>query len=121
MTNVPNPIYITSYYPSLPSSASSDPAQAVTSTTPNWKHIVLQNITITGSTNAGILWGLPELYISDIVFDNVKISATKGMVANFVTGAVFKNGSSITVSSGNAITTYKASITGINTTTGKAQ
>ncbi len=121
MTNVPNPIYITSYYPSTPSSPSSDPAQTVTSTTPNWKHITLTNITITGSTNAGILWGLPELSISDIIFDNVKISASKGMTANFVSGAVFKNGSSITVSSGNAITTYNASISGINLTTGKAQ
>jgi polygalacturonase len=121
MTNVKNAIYITSYYPSTPSSPSSDAAQTVTSTTPNWKHITLKNITITGATNAAILWGLPEVYISDIVFDNVKISATNGMKAYFVTGAVFKNGSSITASSGNAITTYKASISGINTTTGAAE
>ncbi|HEY4784952.1 MAG TPA: glycosyl hydrolase family 28 protein [Bacteroidales bacterium] len=118
MTGVTNPIYITSYYPSAPSSPSSDPAQAVTSTTPSWTHITLKNIIITGSSNAGILWGLPEQSISDIVLDNVKISATSGMKAYFVTGLIFKNGSSITVT-GNAITTYNASITGINLSTGK--
>jgi len=120
MTNVKNPVYITSYYPSMPSSPSSDSAQAVTATTPRWQHILLKNITATGSTNAGILWGLPEQSIMDVVFDNVKISATTGMEAYFVSGLVFKNGSSLTVTSGNAVTTYSASVSGINLTTGKA-
>jgi hypothetical protein len=55
----------------------------------------------------------------------VKISAKKGMVANFVTGLVFQNCSSITIPSGDAIISYKAEtvngsnvINGINTTTG---
>jgi hypothetical protein len=53
------------------------------------------------------------------VFDNVTIKATAGMKAYFVTGLVFKNGSSISVPTGNAVTTYNASVAGINLTTGK--
>lgn len=119
MTGVENPIYITSYYPSLPASPASDTAQPITATTPSWRHISLKNITIKGSTNAGILWGLPEQYITDVVFDNVQITASTGMKAYFVSGLVFKNGSSITASGGNAVTTYQASMSGVNPTTGK--
>lgn len=118
MSDVQNPLYITSYYPSLPSSPSSDTAQAVTATTPRWRHIILKNITITGSANAGILWGLPEQAIADVVFDNVKIHANAGMKAYFVTGLMFKNGSSISVPTGNAVTTYNASVSGVNLVTG---
>jgi hypothetical protein len=121
MTNVSTAIGIVSYYPKTPSDFS-DPAQTVSSTTPNWKDILLKNITITGAAEAGNLWGLPELSITNVVFDNVKISATKGMTANYVNGAVFKNGSQITVTSGNAfVSTYNSVISGINTTTGLAQ
>jgi len=121
MTGVTNPIDIVAYYPKTPSTPTADSAQAITSTTPDYMNITLKNITVTGSGNAGIIWGLPEVSISNIVFDNVQINASAGMKANFVTGAVFKNGSRITASSGNAITTYNASISGINLVTGAPQ
>jgi hypothetical protein len=121
MTGVTNPIDIVAYYPKTPSTPTADSAQAITSTTPDYMNITLKNITITGSANAGIVWGLPEISISNITFDNVQISASTGMKAYFVTGAVFKNGSRITASSGNAITTYNASISGINVATGAPQ
>lgn len=119
MTNVSTAIGIASYYPDIPADFT-DPAQVINSTTPYWKDIVLKNITITGSGEAGNLWGLPELSITNIVFDNVKISAAKGMTANYVSSALFKNGSKITVTSGNAfVSTHNATISGINTTTGQ--
>jgi len=124
MTNVADPINLCEYYPdnTIPSTASGDTAQPITSTTPVWKHITLQNITATGATTAGILWAVPEKPMVDLVFDNVKITATKGMTANFINGASFINGSKITVSSGNAfVSTYNSTITGINLTTGAAQ
>jgi polygalacturonase len=121
MTGVTNPIVIVSYYPSTPSKPSSDSAQTVTGTTPGWSDITLRNIIVIGSKNAGILWGLPELSISDLTFDNVKISASKGMKAYFVSGAKFINGSAIAVSRGNAITLYSATISGINATSGQAE
>jgi polygalacturonase len=121
MTGVTNPIDIVAYYPKTPSTPTADSAQPITSTTPDYMNITLKNITITGSANAGTIWGLPEVSVSNITFDNVQINASTGMKAYFVTGAVFKNGSRITASSGNAITTYNASISGINLVTGAPQ
>lgn len=122
MNNVKYPIYITSWYPHEPYPASSQTSQPVTSTTPLWKNITFKNITITNSTYAGIIYGLPEMYIDSVVFDNVKLNAVKkGLIANFITGLVFKNCSSISLpgSAGNAIVSpYDADITGINQTTG---
>src|SRR5579871_4221814 len=60
MTNVPTPVSIESYYPSLPSDPTTDPAQAVTAGTPIWENITIKNVTATGSSNAGILWGSPR-------------------------------------------------------------
>jgi polygalacturonase len=124
MNNVEWPFYITSYY-NTSSPSTSDPAQAVTSTTPSWREIYFKNITVTNSTYAGFLWGLPEQYIDNVVFDNVKIAATsRGMQTCFVDTLIFKNGSSITIpgSKGNAI--YQPfdtlNVSGINTTTGKS-
>jgi polygalacturonase len=129
MKNVTNPFYITCWYPKEPTAAPSTLVPGtVISTTPAFKNITFKNITVTNSSNAGIIYGLPELYINNVVFDNVKIAATaKGMVANFVTGLVFQNCSSITIptNKGNAIIPYAAEsvlssnvINGINTTSG---
>lgn len=125
MTNVSTPINVVEYYPdnTIPSSASGDAAQTITTTTPVWKHITFQNITATGASRAGILWAVPEKPMTDLVFDNVKITAATGLTCNYVNGAAFTNGSKITISGGNAFTsTYGSSnITGINLTTGAAQ
>jgi polygalacturonase len=116
MTNVQNPVYITSYYPTLPTDPTTDPAQAITATTPQWNNITIKNVTITGSTNAGILWGLPEQKISALTFDNVRIQATTGMEVFHATGVSFINGSTVTPKSGAAVTTFDAAVTGIATT-----
>jgi polygalacturonase len=116
MTNVPTPVYITSYYPTLPSDPTTDTAMAVTSTTPYWQNITIKNVTATGATQAGILWGLPEAKISNMTFDNVKLSGKSGMEIFHATGVSFTNGSSVTATSGAAVTTYDAAVTGITTT-----
>ena len=116
MTNVPTPVYITSYYPTLPTDPTTDTAMAVTSTTPYWQNITLKNLTATGATQAGILWGLPEAKISTLTFDNVKISAQSGMEIFHATGVSFTNGSTVTPKSGAAVTTYDAAVSGITTT-----
>jgi polygalacturonase len=115
MTGVQNPIYITSYYPTMPTDPKADPAQAITSTTPEWQNITIKNVTITGSANAGILWGLPEAKISTVVFDNVHIQASTGMQVFHATGISFVGGSTVTPKSGAAVTTYDADVTGIAT------
>lgn len=117
MTNVPNPVWISSYYPTDPSDPTQDPAQTVTSTTPIWKHIKITSLTATGSTNAGTLYGLPESKVSDLTFDNVHISATTGMRIYHASSIVFTNGSSVSVSSGYPVTIYDATVSGITTHT----
>ena len=117
MTSVPNPVWISSWYPSDPSNPTTVSGGTVNSTTPIWKHIKIQSLTATGSSNGGTLYGLPEEYVGDVTFDNVKISATKGMKIYYASGIVFQNGSSVTVSSGNAVTIYDATVTGITTHT----
>jgi len=119
MTSVPNPIWISSWYPANPDP--SDPATVssgtVNSTTPIWKHIKIQNLTVTGSSNGGTLYGLPEESIGDVTFNNVKISATTGMRLYYASSIVFTNGSSVSVSSGNPVTIYDATVSGITTHT----
>jgi polygalacturonase len=116
MTNVPTPVSIESYYPTLPANPTLDPGQPVTSSTPIWEDITIKNVTATGSSNGGILWGLPEEKISNVVFDNVKIQATTGMNIYHATGISFIDGSTVTAGSGAAVTIYDASVSGIQTT-----
>jgi polygalacturonase len=118
MTSVQHPVWIDSYYTTSDATDPSTVASAtVTSTTPIWKHMKLQNWTVTGSTDAGTIYGLPEAHISDITFDNVKISATTGMRLYYADSMVFTNSSKVTVSSGNPVTIYKATVSGISTVT----
>jgi polygalacturonase len=124
MTKVGIPINICEYYPdnTIPATATADPGQPVTVTTPVWKYIMLKNLTITGSNSAGLLWSVPEMHMKDLFFDNVNISATTGMKMNNVDSAAFINGSKITVRNGNAfVSTSASTITGINLITGLAQ
>jgi polygalacturonase len=115
MTSVPHPIWISSYYPADPTDPTLDSGETFTSTTPVWKHIKVQSLTATGSTDAGTLFGLPESRISDVTFDNVKISATTGMNIYHANSIVFTNGSSVSVSSGYPVTIYDATVSGIST------
>jgi polygalacturonase len=116
MTGVPTPVYITSYYPTLPTDPTADTAMAVTATTPRWQNITLKNVTATGATQAAILWGLPEAKISNVTFDNVKLSGSKGAEIFHATGVSFIDGSTVTAGTGAAVTTYDAAVTGITTT-----
>jgi polygalacturonase len=116
MTSVQHPIWISSYYDNGdPSNPTTNATQSVTSTTPIWKHIKIQSLTVTGSTDGGTLYGLPEKYVSDVTFDNVKISATTGMKIYYASPIVFTNGSSVSVSSGYPVTIYDATVSGIAT------
>ena len=87
MTSVNFPIAIYSYYNELgtPSSsinvspfmASTDIVQTVTSTTPIWQNITISNLTASsvGGNIAGIIWGLPEMLVSNVTLCKVNISA----------------------------------------------
>ena len=79
MKRVKVPIYISSYYPRVPDDPATDPAQPVAATTPIWRHIRIQDLTVTDSPEAGRIIGLAEAPVEDIEFINVRIAAAKGM------------------------------------------
>jgi polygalacturonase len=90
MTNVANPIYITSWYLSngdnQPSNAAKAEANNVTFTagqTPQWNAISFNNVTATGATNGIIIYGLPEAPVGQVTFNNVNISGTQKAQINF--------------------------------------
>lgn len=108
MTNVANPISITAWYDSLPSSPAFIEAHAdeLTSTTPAFHDIRIQNVTASGDTKYkygsadpnkdrkyfGIfIYGRPESYVRDVTFDNVNITHSKGLKLNFCSGITFKD------------------------------
>jgi polygalacturonase len=115
MTGVATPIWISEWYASDPANPTTAPTSTKTATTPIYKHILIQNLTATGASSGHNIYGRPEQHVSDVVLDNVKITATTGMNIFYADGIVFKNGSSVTVSSGNAVTIYQATVTGITT------
>ncbi|RPJ08836.1 MAG: glycoside hydrolase family 28 protein [Spirochaetaceae bacterium] len=77
-----------------------DPAQPyVEKRTPYFHDITITNITCTGqNTNAGFVMGLPEKFLENIIFTNVKIQSQKGMLIRNAT--VTNKGLVITVREG---------------------
>lgn len=93
MKNVKHPIYINSYYPErgTPKSAAADAGQPVDATTPIWRNITIRNLVATDCPNAGRIIGLPEMAISDVLLENISISAQRGLMLWNVSGVQFKN------------------------------
>jgi hypothetical protein len=90
MTNVANPIVIDSFYdngsnnfPTSPTDTSHYPASpaAIDATTPIWQNIAFENITVNGSSNAGLIYGLNTSpnNLSGLSFSNVNIAANSHM------------------------------------------
>jgi polygalacturonase len=98
MTNVKYPIWFSGYYPDIP--ADGDPAQPVTSTTPDYHDITVDGLTATGSTYAGDIVGVTEEPFYNIYLTSVNISAKTGLTVRNATVTV--SNTTITVSSGSA-------------------
>lgn len=79
MTRVKVPIFITSYYPRVPKDVETEAAQAITPLTPIWRHIRIQDVTVTDSPEGGRIIGLPEIPVEDIQLNRVTIRAEKGL------------------------------------------
>ncbi len=89
MTNVGCPILIycsyntTGAYRSLnnltPAMAANYPRQAITAKTPIYRDIIFSNITATAQPGrrAGLIWGLPEMAITNVLLQRVNITADK--------------------------------------------
>ncbi len=88
MKNVKVPIKITAYYPKIPKE---DSAQPVTPETPVYRNIRITNVIATSPRSAGIIVGLPEAEVSDVVLENVRISAPRGLTIRNAKGIKLKN------------------------------
>lgn len=78
MVDVKTAILISEYYPKV--FPEGDVAAApVTRLTPEFHKIVMENVKATGSKMAGVIVGLPEAPVKDIVLKNVDIQAQTGM------------------------------------------
>jgi polygalacturonase len=88
MTNVEEGIVINAYYRKPPKT---DTAQPVTPLTPLFREIRIRNVIGTCTKSVGMIVGLPEVGVSDVVLEDVKLSGPTGMVVRNATGVVFKN------------------------------
>jgi polygalacturonase len=90
MTNVDYPILIYASYMATnreyralnnltPAIAASYPGNKVESKTPIYRDIIFSNITATvkSGRRAGLIWGLPEMPVSNVLLQRVKITADK--------------------------------------------
>jgi polygalacturonase len=99
MTNVNPAITFTCYYmtnsagdPVPRFAPSHDPAQPVNETTPVFRNICVSNLTATCQKSAGLIIGLPESPISDVVLENINIrAATTGLLIRNARGIRFNN------------------------------
>jgi polygalacturonase len=120
MKNVDPAILFTCYYANnsskdaTPSAAPVESAQpAVGGNIPVYRHIRVTHLTATCEKSAGVILGLPESRIADVVFDNVRITAATGLTIRNATGIVFKN-SSVTVKTGMAFSAENAEVSGLS-------
>ena len=109
MTNVEIPINITCYYPKVPAT---DSAQPVTANTPVYRDIQIINLTASGPKSAGFVVGLPELCISNVIFENVKLSTETGLTIRNAREIKFKN-LTVTTRSGAPFIAENAEVEGL--------
>lgn len=116
MTNVATPIQITAWYDQIPDKPENAETKTKTSTTPEYHHILIQNVTASGYNNKNsndknyngiMIYGRPESYVYDVTFDNVNISHKNGVRLFFCKDIKFINGCTFTRTKDNK--TVKAS------------
>jgi polygalacturonase len=101
MKDVTTAILISEYYPKV-KPPENDPPQPVGRLTPHFHDIVLENVTATGSKSAGVIVGLPESPVKNVVLNNVKLSAEEGLTIG--NAEVTGKGVVVTPEKGEAIT-----------------
>lgn len=78
MRNVKVPIIINEYYPNS-HPPHTDTPHPVTRLTPHFHDIVIENLHATGAMQAGIVGGLPEPPVRNLILRNVSIHALRGL------------------------------------------
>lgn len=101
MNNVKNALIISEYYPKVLPPDTESP-QPVTRLTPHFHDITIENLTVTASTMAGAIVGLPESPIQGVVLRKVKIGAQHGLTVGYA--QVSGEGVTIDAGEGQSIT-----------------
>jgi len=113
MKDVRGAITITSYYPKIPAT---DTAQPVTATTPKYRNITIRNLTATSTRAAGVIVGLPESEIENVLLENVVITAElTGLEIRNAKGVQLKN-VKVTAKRGEPVIVRDAEVKGLETT-----
>ena len=115
LTNVQNPIFISSYYPdsTIPSNPTTDTGSAITATTPIYRDITISNVNVVASSgrNAGRIYGLPEMLMTNLTLSKVTVKADQSFVIYHVRNAEFVD-SQINVPTGvNTFNLYNVDLT----------
>ena len=76
MTAANPAVSITAYYPSIPKQ---DAGQPVSPSTPRFHDIRLERVKSEGAKEAGVVVGLPESPVSNLVMEDVEIAAARGL------------------------------------------
>ena len=130
LTNVGYPIVIYSYYNEFgtpdsitPQIAMTQPGTPVNGTTPIWRNIVISNVTATATTGnniAGIIWGRPEMLVSNLTLCNVTIAAPTNTFDIYNAQGIQIIDSPLTApgATANTLTLYNAQVTVTNSTPG---
>lgn len=93
MKNVNPAISIACYYSNGTHDVypTNDVAEPVSSTTPVFRNICISNLTATAVDHAGLIAGLPESPVSNLVLENVRIKANSGFIVANTSGVQLKN------------------------------
>ena len=110
MTDVKMPIQIVSYYLKVPKNAQDDKALPITSRTPVWRNIDIDNVRATGSRMAGEIIGVPEMPIRGVYLKNVSITALSGMKIVNARNVVLSH-CTLKIAHGPAMRVYHAQVT----------
>jgi polygalacturonase len=126
MKNVKPAITFTCYYmsnsakdPVQRSAPKENAAQPVAEGTPIYRNIRISNLTATCEKSAGIIIGLPESQVSDVVLENVRISAPIGLTIRNAKAIKLKN-VKIETQQGQPFILDNAIVEGLETTNSKA-
>ena len=117
MSNVNPAITLTCYYANNSSGDTNQPAVAdeatkVSEKIPTYRNIRISNLTATCPKAAGTIVGLPESCISNVVLENVKISAAKSFEIRNAKGVQLKN-VTVTVLKGEPFKLENAEVSGL--------
>ena len=114
MKNVHPAISIVGYYQYSTNDKFSkdDSAEPITETTPVFRNITISNLTAASTQEAGLIVGLPESPVSNVVLENVHLTAETGLTIRNAQGVRFKR-SAILVKAGPLFSAENADVEGL--------